>query len=44
MRLICQHCSADLGPVIDGEPQPTCPDHPNGSVYTQPDEPTEEAQ
>lgn len=28
----CEHCNQPLGPVVDGEPEPTCPDHPNGLV------------
>lgn len=28
----CQHCLAGLGPVVDGEPAPACPDHPGGGV------------
>jgi len=31
-RYRCVHCLADLGPVIDGEPQPACVDHPDGAV------------
>lgn len=32
MHYRCDHCTVDLGPVIDGEPQPQCADHPAGSV------------
>jgi hypothetical protein len=28
----CQHCMADLGQVIEGGPEPACPDHPHGGV------------
>jgi hypothetical protein len=28
----CGHCQADLGPVLDGEPEPACVDHPQGQV------------
>jgi hypothetical protein len=38
MRLVCGHCGADLGPVVDGEPEPTCPDHPDGTRYKQEDD------
>ena len=26
----CAHCLKDLGPVIDGEPEPKCDDHMDG--------------
>lgn len=32
LRFRCVHCLADLGPVVEGEPQPECPDHPAGQV------------
>lgn len=27
---VCAHCYTVLGPVIEGEPEPVCPDHPDG--------------
>ena len=28
----CQHCGRELGPLVENEPQPACPDHPDGVV------------
>lgn len=32
MQYVCQHCFRNLGPVVDDEPVPHCPDHPDGVV------------
>lgn len=32
MQYRCAHCLALLGLFVPGEPEPTCPDHPDGSV------------
>jgi hypothetical protein len=31
-RYVCQQDRRDLGPVVEGEPVPVCPDHPDGIV------------
>ena len=28
----CAHCGEELGPVINAEPAPHCPNHPDGVV------------
>lgn len=28
MEYRCAHCGRELGPVVEGEPEPVCPDHP----------------
>lgn len=30
----CAHCGRELGPVLPGTPEPTCPDHPLGVIET----------
>lgn len=29
---VCDHCRANLGPLVEGSEEPRCPDHPDGSV------------
>lgn len=28
----CAHCGTDLGELVEGEPEPVCPYHPEGVV------------
>ena len=32
MHYLCGHCLAELGDYVEGEPQPSCLDHPGGMV------------
>ena len=32
MDYICEHCLANLGPAVEGEPQPHCDVHESGMV------------
>lgn len=35
----CAHCQRFLAPYIEGDPAPTCDDHPEGVVETTTDTP-----
>ena len=38
MRILCQHCGADLGELLPEEPAPHCVDHPDGATMIAPNE------
>ena len=38
MQYRCAHCLALLGTNAPGEPEPVCPDHPDGSVQIIPED------
>ena len=40
---VCQHCHAELGPFVEGEAPPVCPDHPDGivEIVEVPDDPVD---